>query len=159
SGPSLSGVLYTMGAMVPFVADALSYVVSLVTLALIHTPFQGKRLPKPQTVPSAQQGKRRALAGVAQLSVGARWVVRQPFILTIPLLMGAGAVGMSGGSLLIIVLAQQQHVSAAVIGLIFAAFGVGAILGSLLVPCLKARLTVGQSIMVSRWYFVLSWPL
>jgi MFS family permease len=91
--------------------------------------------------------------------VGVRWVWRQPFILTMTLLMGAGAFGMSGGSLVIILLVEQQHASAAVIGLIFAAFGVGAILGSLVVPRLKARLTVGQSILVARWYFVLSWPL
>ena len=44
-------------------------------------------------------------------------------------------------------------------GLIFAAGGIGSILGSLLAPCLVHHLTVGQSILLTRWYFVLSWPL
>ncbi|HEX6819653.1 MAG TPA: MFS transporter [Ktedonobacterales bacterium] len=159
-GPSISGALYTLGAMIPFVADGLSYVVSLVTLTLIRTPFQNERSPAPRSAPTLPSHTRpRKRSGIAQMTVGARWVVRQPFILTMTLLMGAGAFGMSGGSLVIIVLAQQQHASAAVIGLIFAAFGVGAIGGSLLVPRLKRHLTVGQSILLSRWYFALSWPL
>src|SRR5258708_8868352 len=75
------------------------------------------------------------------------------------LLMGAGAFVFSGNALIIIILAQQQHASAVVIGLIFAAGGIGSILGSLLAPRLEHRLTVGQSILLCRWYFVLSWPL
>src|SRR5258708_19978759 len=75
------------------------------------------------------------------------------------LLMGAGAFVFSGNALIIIILAQQQHASAVVIGLIFAAGGIGSILGSLLAPRLEHRLTVGQSILLTRWYFVLSWPL
>lgn len=160
AGPSLSGVLYTLGAMVPFVADGLSYLVSLVTLALIRTPFQGERLPEPGSVATSPRHRRpRVLTGAAQLSVGVRWVWHQPFILTMTLLMGAGAFGISGDGLVIILLAQQQHASAAIIGLIFAAFGIGAIVGSLLVPRLKAHLTVGQSILLARWYYVLSWPV
>jgi len=75
------------------------------------------------------------------------------------LLMGAGAFVFSGNVLIIIILAQQQHASAIVIGLIFAVGGVGLILGSLLAPRLEHRLTVGQSVLLCRWYFVLTWPL
>jgi MFS family permease len=73
--------------------------------------------------------------------------------------VGASAFVFSGNVLIIIILAQQQHASAVVIGLIFAVGGIGSILGSLLAPHLEHRLTVGQSILLSRWYFVLSWPL
>src|SRR5260370_1420207 len=38
-GPSLSGVLYTLGAMFPFLTDAISYLISIVTMVLIRTPF------------------------------------------------------------------------------------------------------------------------
>jgi len=95
----------------------------------------------------------------AEIAEGVLWVWRQPFILTMTLLMGAGAFVFSGNTLIIIILAQQQHASAVMIGLIFAAGGTGAILGSLLAPRLEHRLTVGQSILLTRWYFVLSWPL
>ncbi len=39
-GPSLSGLLYTLGAMFPFITDAISYLISIVTMVLIRTPFQ-----------------------------------------------------------------------------------------------------------------------
>jgi MFS family permease len=145
-GPSLSGVLYTLGAMFPFLTDAISYLISIVTIVFIRTPFQRERAST----------RRKVLAEIAE---GLLWVWHQPFILTMTLLMGAGAFIFSGNVLIIIILAQQQHASAVVIGLIFAVGGLGSILGSLLAPHLEHRLTVGQSILLTRWYFVLSWPL
>ena len=145
-GPSLSGALYTLNAMFPFVTDALSYLISIVTLLLIRAPFQRERTPT-----------RRKLW--VEIGEGASWLWHQPFILTMTLLMGAGALVLPGSALVVIVLAQRQHVPAALIGLIFAAGGIGSILGSLLAPRLENRLTVGQSVLLARWYFVLSWPL
>ena len=142
-GPSLSGVLYTLGAMFPFLTDAISYLISLVTLVLIRTPFQRERASTHRNV-------------WAEIAEGVLWVWHQPFILTMTLLMGAGAFVFSGNTLIIIILAQQQHASAVVIGLIFAVGGIGSILGSLVAPRLEHRLTVGQSILLCRWYFVLS---
>ncbi len=145
-GPSLSGVLYTLGAMFPFLTDAISYLISIVTVALIRTPFQRERTPTHRKV-------------WAEIAEGVLWVWHQPFLLTMTLLMGAGAFVFSGNGLIIIILAQQQHASTAVIGLIFAVGGAGSILGSVLAPRLEHRLAVGQSILLWRWYFVLSWPL
>ena len=145
-GPSLSGVLYTLGAMFPFLTDAISYLISIVTLLLTRIPVQQKRPPTHRPI-------------WAEIAEGVRWVWRQPFILTMTFLMGAGAFVLAGNPLVIIILAQQQHASAVVIGLIFAVGGIGSILGSLLAPRLKDRLTVGHSILLCRWYFVLSWPL
>src|SRR5258706_8913699 len=145
-GPSLSGVLYTLGAMFPFITDAISYLISIVTMVLIRTPFQRERAST----------RRKVWAEIAE---GVLWVWHQPFILTMTLLMGAGAFVFSGNTLIIIILPQQQHASAVMIGLIFAVGGIGSILGSLLAPRLEHRLTIGQSILLTRWYFVLSWPL
>lgn len=145
-GPPLAGVLYTLSMMLPFITDAISYIISIVTMVLIGTPFQRKRVSTGRNVWS-------------EIAGGILWVWHQPFILTMTLLMGAGAFVFSGNGLMIIILAQQQHASAVVIGLIFAFGGIGSILGSLLAPRLEHRLTVGQSILLCRWYFVLSWPL
>ena len=145
-GPPVSGLLYTLGMMLPFIADAISYIISLVTMLLIRTPFQQERIST----------RRKVWREIAE---GVLWVWHQPFILTMTLLMGAGAFVFSGNVLIVIILAQQQHASAFVIGLIFAFGGIGSILGSLLAPRLQHRLTVGQSILLCRWYFVLSWPL
>ena len=145
-GPSLSGALYTLSEMFPFITDAISYLISIVTLLLIRTPFQHERKPVRRNV-------------LREIAEGMSWLWHQPFVLTMTLLMGAGAFVFSGNVLIIIILAQQQHASAVVIGLIFAVGGVGSILGSLLAPRLEHRLTVGQSILLCRWYFVVSWPL
>lgn len=146
SGPPLAGALYTVGALLPFIADALSYAVSILTLALIRTPFQRER---------ASTHRRLRV----EIGEGLRWVLRQPFILTMTLLMGMGTVVLSSETLVVIILAQRERASALLIGVIFAAGGVGAILGSLVAPRLKRRLTVGHSILLVRWYFVVSWPL
>jgi MFS family permease len=144
-GPPLGGLLYTLGIMLPFIADAISYLISIVTMVFVRVPFQ-RGLP----------ATRRKIW--SEVTDGMLWVWHQPFILTMTLLMGAGALILSGNALIVIVLAQQQHASAVIIGLIFALGGVGSILGSLLAPRLEHRLTVGQSVLLCRWYFVLSWP-
>ncbi len=145
-GPPLAGILYTLSMMLPFITDAISYIISIVTMLLIGAPFQRERVSTRRKVWS-------------EIAEGVLWVWHQPFILTMTLLMGAGAFVFSGNVLIVIILAQQQHASAVVIGLIFAVGGIGSILGSLLAPRLEHRLTVGQSILLCRWYFVLSWPL
>ena len=43
-GPPLAGVLYTLGTMLPFITDAISYIISIVTMLLIGTPFQRERI-------------------------------------------------------------------------------------------------------------------
>ena len=144
-GPSLSGALYTLGAMIPFLTDVVSYSVSLVSLALIRTPFQADR------VPTSQRLRTDIVSGI-------RWVRRQPFILTMTLMMGAGAFVNPSSGLITIILAQRAGAPTWVIGLIFAAGGAGAILGSWIASRFTHRLTVGQSILVSRCYFALSWP-
>jgi predicted MFS family arabinose efflux permease len=144
-GPSLAGALYSLGAMVPFLTDAVSYIFSLATLALIRTPFQGERASAPQNM-------------WVDIGSAARWVWRQPFILTMTLTMGAGALVFPSATLITIILAQQAGAAAWLIGLMFAGGGVGLMLGAWLASRLTTRLTVGQSILVSRWYLALSWP-
>ena len=102
-GPPVSGILYTLGMMLPFITDAISYIISIVTMLLIRTPFQQERIST----------RRKVWPEIAE---GVLWVWHQPFILTMTLLMGAGAFVFSGNVLIVIILAQQQHASAVVIG-------------------------------------------
>lgn len=144
-GPSLSGLLFTLSKILPFLADAISYAVSILTLLCIKTPFQGER-----------KKVRRHL--FAEVRAGMLWMWRQPFIRSMTLFMGASAFFLSGSSLVIIVLAQQRGATPFLIGSIFALGGIGAIAGSLLAPFFGKRLTVGQSILLCRWSFALLWP-
>ncbi|HLG65674.1 MAG TPA: MFS transporter [Ktedonosporobacter sp.] len=145
-GPSLSGALFSLSRLLPFIADAFSYAVSIITLLLIRTPFQ-------------QQNTRIRRHLLAEISEGMRWMWRQPVMRTMNLASLIGALIIPGSSLMVIVLAQQQHASAFVIGLIFAAGGAGAILGAVTTAFSQRFLTVGQAIIVTRWTFALFWPL
>lgn len=145
-GPSLSGLLFTLARFLPFVVDSISYVVSIVTLLLIRTPFQGER-----------KAERPHL--LAEIRGGMAWMWQQPFIRSMTLLMPVATLVLAGSDLAIIVLAQQRGASPVIIGLIFALGGIGAIVGSLLTPFWEKHLTVGQSILLCRWAYVLLWLL
>jgi MFS family permease len=145
-GPPLSGLLFTISAMLPFLADALSYAVSIITLLLIRIPFQQER----------SKTKRRLRTEIME---GFAWLWHQPFIRNMTLLSSLSALSLPGTELIVIVIAQQQHATTAIIGLIFAAGGVGSILGSLLASRLQKRITVGHSIMLCRWIFAILLPL
>lgn len=145
-GPSLSGLLFTLGRFLPFVTDAVSYVVSIVTLLVIRTPFQGER-----------KSERPRL--LAEIRVGMTWMWQQPFIRSMTLLMTVATFCAGGQTLTIIVLAQQRGASPVVVGFIFAIGGVGAIVGSLLSPFWEKRLNVGHAILLCRWLSALLWPL
>ncbi len=145
-GPSLSGLLFTVSRFLPFVVDAISYGVSIVTLLLIRTPFQQERQPA-----------RHHLLG--EISEGMAWMWKQPFLRAVTPLMFSGAFFLNGATLAIIVLAQQRHASSVIIGVIFALGGVGGIVGSLLAPFFEKHLTVGHSMLLCRWIFAVLWPL
>ncbi len=145
-GPSLSGLLFGLSRALPFLADAISYAVSILTLLLIRVPFQGQR-----------EIKRRHL--LAEVRAGMNWIWCQPFIRAMTLLTAPGALFSTGLPLIIIVLAQQQHASSFLIGSIFALGGIGSIVGAALAPIWRKWLSVGESILLCRWAFVLLWPL
>jgi MFS family permease len=144
-GPGLAGPLFALAQILPFVADAVSYAASIVTLLLIRTPFQTPRI----------QQRRPLLADIRE---GMVWMWQQPVIRMMNLTNVAAALVNPGSTLIVIVVAQQHGASDAIIGLIFACAGVGAILGSLLAPFTQRFLTVGRAIVLVRWSFALLWP-
>ena len=60
-------------------------------------------------------------------------------------------------ALLVIVLAQRQHASSPLIGLIFAGMGVGYILGSVLAGFIQRWLSFKTIMLVTCWLFAMVW--
>lgn len=145
-GPALAGALFSLGRMLPFLVDAISYTASLTTLLAIRTPLQGERAE------TRRQLRR-------EIGEGLVWLWRQPFLRAMTLVNAGTALVLPGSILIVIVLAQRQHASAAMIGLLFALGGVGGVLGSLLGSFTQRRLTVGQAIVGVRAGFAVLWPL
>lgn len=144
--PSVGGFLYqAAGRTVPFLADALSYAASVLSLTLIRVPFQEQRTARPRHLR-------------AEIAEGVAWLWRQPLIRYMAFLIsGLRGVGV-GQALVIIVLARHQHASPALIGLIFSIGSVGGVAGAFLAPFIQRRFSFGQVTITSLWVEALLWP-
>lgn len=145
-GPPLGGLLYQVGHVLPFLADALSYVWSTWLLLLIKTPFQQERTATPRKLH-------------AEILEGLSWLWHQPLIHTMVILGSGFNFVFAGQTLIVIILARQQHVLPVFIGLIFTIAGGGGIVGALCGPFLQRRLSFGQGIIGACWMYALLWAL
>jgi predicted MFS family arabinose efflux permease len=145
-GPSIGGALYGIGRAIPFLTDAISYGASVLSLFFIKVKFQEERDQTPMRL-------------WADIREGFSWLWHQPVIRFIALLTGGMIAPVVGWGLILIVLAQGQHASAFVIGLIFACGGIGSILGALIVTPLQKRFSFGHLIIGSTWVWALTWLL
>ncbi len=145
AGPPLAGLLYGIAHMLPFVVDAASYAISVISLLFIRTPLQDER-----------PAQRRALS--SEIAEGMRWIWQQPVLRLLAALNGGVNLIYGGWTLLLIELAQRRGAGAATIGLIFATGGAGMILGATLTPRIQRHFTVGQIVIGIAWIFALTWP-
>lgn len=150
-GPALGGALFGLGQLLPFLADAISYVCSVVSLCFIRRDFQEER-----AVGEAQMTLRQLYAEVRE---GLVWLWREPLLRFIALLTGGLIFPVAGYSLILIVLAQGQHATNAEVGLIFAGGGVGSLAGALLSGPVQRRFSFAQIIVVGTWGWALTWLL
>ena len=147
-GPSFGTLLYQgLGRAAPFVADAISYVASIVSLMLIRTPFRA--------APTAQA--KTNLRG--EIGEGLRWLWGQPLIRYMAFLTGSLNLVNAGTGLIVILLAQDLGARPVDIGLIFSIGGIGGILGSLVGGRVQRRFTFGQAIIALMWIEALLFPL
>jgi predicted MFS family arabinose efflux permease len=145
-GPPLGGALYTAGKFLPFVADAISYAVSVVSLLFIKSKFQKERVIAPRKL-------------WIEIHEGLAWLWHHPLIRFMAILTGGYNFIFAGFTLIIIVLAQQQHASSFTIGLIFSIGGIGAVIGSVAATSIQKRFSFGQVIIGTTWFSALILPL
>ena len=143
-GPSFGAVLYqTFGQAVPFIADAVSYLVSVVSLTFMKTEFQTQR----------DEGAPHSLK--EDVPEGVRWLWRTPLVRYMAFLVGGLNLVEAGAPLLVIVLAKAMGVSDAQIGVAFSIGGVGAIFGSLIGGQVQKRWSFRGIIVGSTWAMAL----
>ncbi len=145
-GQPLGGLLYQLGHTVPFLVDAISYVASVVSLFFVTTELQGER---DTVMPDLRR----------EITEGLTWLWRQPLIRFMAFLSAGAWIPLYGNYLLVIVLARHLHASPVTIGFIFAANGIGGVLGSLIGGPLGRRFGFGPVVIASVWLWVLLWPL
>ena len=137
-GRAIGGTLYGLARALPFLADAVSYFVSVISLSFIRVPFQGQRASKPRKL-------------TVEIWEGVHWLWKQPFLCFLALEGGVVHIVGAGATLLIIVIAQRLHASAFVIGLILGADGVGTLFGALLGGLLQRRWPFSLLLLGTMW--------
>jgi len=144
--PSIGTVLFQLGRAVPFVFDAVTYLVSVASLFLIRKEFQGERVKKETHL-------------VQEIREGMSWLWGQPLIRYMAFCTGGLNFVNAPTTLIIIVLAQNLGATDAQIGLIFSLSAIGAIIGSIIGGQIQKRYRFGQGIISTVWITALLFPL
>ena len=145
-GPSLGGTLFGLGSALPFLADAISYAASVLSLFWIRLPFQEERT-------------RPAKSLRAEMWEGLVWLWRQPVLRAFAILHSWMIFSYEGMLLLALVIAERQHAAPFAIGLMFGLSNLGGILGALLGSQAHKHLRLGQIVVGAFWLFALLWLL
>ncbi len=147
-GPGLGGALYAAGRALPFLADALSYLLSALSLLLIRADLRHERV--------SACGPRRLSTAMLE---GLAWLWHVPLIRSLSLLDGAETLVASGLALIVIALAREQGADATTIGTALSVAGVGGVLGALVSGRVWRLASFGQTTIGVRWVLAALWPL
>lgn len=146
-GQPLGGFLFGISRAVPFLADAASYLVSLVTLLFIRKEFGG-----------GEQVEERKKLG-AEIAEGIAWLWRQHFIRATVFLVAGSNLLFQVITLMLIVKAEAQGASASAIGLMMAGSGMGGLLGTFVAPWFERNVSKKAVVIGVNWVWALLMPL
>jgi predicted MFS family arabinose efflux permease len=144
-GQPVGAILFGVARWVPFLADALSYLASLLTLALIRKEFQA-------------DGPRERRRLTTEVREGVVWLWRQAFLRDTALLVAGSNLLFQALVLIVIVIAREQGASASVIGVMLGGFGLGGVLGSLAAPALQRRMPMKGVVIGANWVWAALLP-
>jgi predicted MFS family arabinose efflux permease len=153
AGPSIGGVLIQLiGAAQAMLADALSFVVSVISIIWIRQPEVSPQHP---TAPRA---------GVfAEIREGLRLVLGDPILRGLVLMLTVGAIGFHLQDPALYLFAYRDvHLSPGLFGLVFGAGGAGALVGAMAVGAVVRRLGIGNTLALTNTMMALAflaWPL
>jgi MFS family permease len=135
-GPPLGGFLYGLGRALPFVADAVSYGISVLTSRQLSGAF----------ATPAETGSRRGLW--AEAFEGLRLLWQDPLLRAVLIQAPLINFAFSGAIFTVIVGLRGNGVSATVIGGAEALIMVGGMVGAVVAPQIGRRLSVRQSLVL-----------
>jgi predicted MFS family arabinose efflux permease len=145
-GPALGGAVYSLGKFLPFLLDACSYLLSVLSLSWIRAKFQQERTGRPEKL-------------WIEIRAGLLWIWRQPLIFFIAFTGTLTHLLFDGIVLLVIVLGQHMHATPFAIGLVLAMDGVGGMIGSILADRFQHILTFRVAFIGGHWLWAVLWFL
>ncbi|GAA2597430.1 MFS transporter [Winogradskya consettensis] len=138
AGPPLGGLLFSAAQSLPFLGNAVSYLASMLGVALIRTPLQ-----EPRTEPPA--GHATAMAE------GLRFVAGNAFLRAVLVIAAPLNFAITGILFTVIVTLQRHGTAPAVIGVAETILGAGGLLGALAAPALQRALSTAALIRLICW--------
>jgi MFS family permease len=134
SGPALGGLLFSVGAAVPFIGDAVSYGASLLTSSLMTGDFH----------PAATEGPRKGLW--RESFDGVRVIWHNPLMRAV--VVQAPLINFAFTGIMFTVILGLRHggTSPSVIGLTQAAIMVGGLLGAVAAPRIQGRMSLSKMV-------------
>lgn len=143
-GPALGGAIYGLGKFVPFLLDAISYMISVLSLSWIRARFQTERAARPEKL-------------WLEIRAGLLWIWRQPLIFFIAFTGTLNHLFFDGVILLVIVLGQHLHATTFEIGLVLAMDGAGSMIGSILADRFHQQLSFRAAYIACHWLWAAFW--
>ncbi len=138
AGPALGALLYGLAPWLPFVADAVTFVLAVLLVATLRGSFRPV---------GGASGGRPSLRG--EIAEGLRWLARQPTLRT--LAIAAGLVNLASFAIIATFVLYARVVlgiSGTEYGILLSVIGVGGLIGATLAPPVLARLGPGNAIRI-----------
>jgi MFS family permease len=138
AGGPLGGLLFTLSRPLPFVFDAVSYVISIATVAATRTEFRSEPREDRDTLHR-------------EVAEGFRWLWHHPFIRATSLLFAGGNFIVNAVMLSVIIVSAGRGAAAVETGVIYGFIGVGALLGALVAAWAQRNIPPRAIIVGTNW--------
>ena len=145
-GPALGGLLLGLGRALPFVVDACSYVVSVLSLLFITREFQEEREEHPRPLR-------------IEIREGVTWLWRHRVLRFLAVLAGVGNGLDNAVLLLFLVIGTHQGASPWAIGVVYAVAGAGGIAAAFAADWAQRRFSMVTITLWAQWVSVLIFPV
>ncbi|MCX4743956.1 MFS transporter [Kitasatospora sp. NBC_01287] len=146
AGPPLGGLLFGLGRALPFLGNALSFLLSLSALLCIRRPLQQPRpdpASDPASVPASVPG--------GTWWQGPRFVLGNPFLRSLIVIAAPLNMAFTGMIFALTISLRRSGLPPVLVGLVTMTIGVGGLLGAFTAPALQRRLRLPTLIRVICW--------
>ncbi|MGH3158582.1 MAG: MFS transporter, partial [Streptosporangiaceae bacterium] len=153
-GQPIGGVLFGLTRWCPFAFDLFTYLVSIVSVALMRGRFRAVR-----TDPDGAADGQHHAKPLTEVREGIRWLWGQPFLRSATLAIAASNLMFQALTLVVIVVATRSGSSPSTVGLLFFGAGIGGVAGSLAAAKITRILSMKTVVVGTNWLWALLTPL
>lgn len=144
-GRPLGGFLISLNRSLPYVLDAMTSILSIVTLLMLKSR---NFLPVPDD-PAQPAGAKSRTRPVGGIKAGLLLLVRDRFLLSVLVVCTVSNFLFQTVILLLVVMAEAQGMSSSLIGLLLATSGASGFVGAMVAPWLLTRVKTPQAMIVA----------